>query len=164
MGLSNLLRLQEIFCLFDANLGQRKYFACSTYYQEAARVMEEILLCKSNEPQLVKLCRLQYRQRKVLFSSRIEQSFHNFFSFLPNTMATGTYSAEVKDLCHVWYSRNFIVLFFISLFSVANSKRFFFSFVVFFFLKIPDFPVLSLGKVSKRWVSGTARRNGWASK
>ena len=51
---------------------------------------------------MVRLLDVQFRQRRVLFSSRMERSFRDFFSFLPNTCACGVLSEVMQDLRGVW--------------------------------------------------------------
>ncbi|CAD7928408.1 unnamed protein product [Amoebophrya sp. A25] len=91
-----VVQLQVLFCKFDTALGERRYEACGQSYRKAKEIVNQHLLCKDAGgpvPILSHIARLldvQFRQRGVLFSSRMERGFHSIFSFLPNTICIAT--------------------------------------------------------------------------
>mmetsp|Transcript_4890 Transcript_4890/g.12137 ORF Transcript_4890/g.12137 Transcript_4890/m.12137 type:complete len:749 (+) Transcript_4890:181-2427(+) len=84
-----VVQLQVVFCEFDACLGERKYEKCADHYKKAKAIMAQHVSCERPAAILrhvVPQLEVQFRQRGVLFSSRMERNFHHIFSFLPNTI------------------------------------------------------------------------------
>ncbi|CAD7927886.1 unnamed protein product [Amoebophrya sp. A120] len=88
-ALVSVVQLQVLFAHFDAHLGERKYEQCAAEYQKAKILLETTVTCTKPAAILQDIAgqlEVQFRQRAVLFSSRMERNFQNIFSFLPNTI------------------------------------------------------------------------------